>query len=387
MSAVAERISYQQPKETSFLRKKNRDVVGSEAFNLEYDAPPTRNELRRDIISYLGEYRLQVQKYDYMMVFGRDKDKRGPITLRDRDRGEAMAHKTKRVIEERTRKGDPTHREEAEDRGIALLNDKLRYAQTGDTVVWASPPGPKDQGYGEYGFLYVGKVDKLNNGEARLAMSAIRIENPTIEQYNDALTALIGEDVINKKADQFLSSPTLIKKDLTEGKVAGVLQKHFAFTADVKQKEKSDTIIAQMEPLIEEFLDVMEVGNQKDKLKLFHTLENYALKLKEESEKDEQVVYRNNQTLGDLSSSLSYAPPVAKGSCGSSGGSGSGGGMRSNSLTVGGGGGEGVMSGLFGSDRYGSLAFNCPSCGKVNVRKTNEMLERCGSCGSKEVGC
>jgi hypothetical protein len=365
----------------SYLRKKSRETVGSDAFNLEYDAPPTRDELRRDIVSYLGEYRLQAQKYSYELTFGRDRDKRGPITLRDQDQGEAMVYKTKRVIEERKRKGEPIHREEAEDKGIALLNEQLRFAKTGDTVMWASPPGPKEQGYGEYGFIYAGKVTKHTNGQARLAMSAIRIEKPTIEQYNLAFTALTGEKMNAKKAEDFLASPKLIKKNIEEREVDSVLQENFNFSPDFKEKVKFLSIIKQMEPLIEDFLEIMEHGSSAEKLKGFYKLENYALKLKKEYEKEEKIVYQKIVRLNDLEDKYSKKPPIAKGSCGKTGES-----AKSNNLIIAGRGGRGAGF-LLSHDRFGSRAFNCPACGQENIRPENELLSNCQHCYSGEVGC
>lgn len=353
----------------SYLRKKNRETVGSDAFNLEYDAPPTREEMRRDIISYLGEYRLQVQKYDYQLIFGRDKDKRGPIELRDQDRGEAMSFKTKRVIEERTRKGEPVHREEAEDKAIALLNEQLRYAKTGDTLVWASPPGPKEQGYGNYGFIYAGKVTKQANGEAQLAMSAIRVENPTIEQYNKAFTALTGELIQNKVAEEFLASPKIVRKDMEEHEVNTVLQSSFAFQADQQEKQKFAAIIKQMEPLIDDFLDVMEHGSREQKLKGFYKLENYALKLKKEFGKRETVVYRGVSRLDDLSDRYTKRPPAVPGSCGLTGGVG-----RSNGL-ISGGRFSGDMPRMGGSSKEW---FTCPKC---DYKADGPIGNKCPGCG------
>ena len=365
-----------------YLRK-DRGIVGSKAFNLEYDAPPTRGELKRDVVSYLGEYRLQVQKYDYELVYGRERSGRGPITLRDGERGEPLSHMAKRVIEERTRRGDPVHRERAEELGIDALNEALRTSKTGDTIVWASPPGPKEQGYGDYGFVYAGRVRKLPNGEAHLAMSAIRIEKPTIEGYNKVLSSLSGEKLTHTKAEQFLAKPLVIHEEISQKAIEQDLKTHLPFTPDEKEKAKFDAIMKQMDPLIDEFLDVMDRGSKAEKVKSFYTLENYALQLKKDFEKAQSgsVVYVRQLRLDDLADKFSHKPPVARGSCGATGSS-----VSSNGLLSAGSAGE-VAGSIFGSDKYGSREFNCPSCGSRNVRDINELLKNCQSCGSAEVGC
>src|SRR5476651_318271 len=109
------------------LKHTDRKVLGSDAFNLEYDSPPTSGELRRDIISYLGEYRLQVKKYPYKLILGKDQEGEGMLMLRDRDRGEPVRYKAKRVLEERRLRKEPIHREEAEDFALKLLEIQLAF--------------------------------------------------------------------------------------------------------------------------------------------------------------------------------------------------------------------------------------------------------------------
>lgn len=40
-----------------------------------------------------------------------------------------------------------------------------------------------------------------------------------------------------------------------------------------------------------------------------------------------------------------------------------------------------------GEDKYGSREFDCPACGKKNVRPENQLLPACQHCGSKKVAC
>ncbi len=38
-------------------------------------------------------------------------------------------------------------------------------------------------------------------------------------------------------------------------------------------------------------------------------------------------------------------------------------------------------------DKYGERSFDCPSCGKTNIRPKDELLKNCQHCGSNKVSC
>ncbi|MBI4983220.1 hypothetical protein HZC32_01065, partial [Candidatus Woesearchaeota archaeon] len=46
-----------------------------------------------------------------------------------------------------------------------------------------------------------------------------------------------------------------------------------------------------------------------------------------------------------------------------------------------------TRAGSLGEDQYGARAFNCPECGKMNLRPQGELLSACQHCGSKAVAC
>lgn len=43
--------------------------------------------------------------------------------------------------------------------------------------------------------------------------------------------------------------------------------------------------------------------------------------------------------------------------------------------------------GFLGEDEFGSLEFECPRCGKINVRPRGRLISRCQHCGSSDVSC
>lgn len=38
-------------------------------------------------------------------------------------------------------------------------------------------------------------------------------------------------------------------------------------------------------------------------------------------------------------------------------------------------------------DKYGERTFECPSCGKINIRSKDELVKECQHCGSADVAC
>lgn len=302
------------------LPYKPREVVGSKAFNLEYEPQVMEERLRDDIVSYLGEYRFQLQKYNYSLEFSGKTPHE--MFLRDAKTGIPMRVTAKRAILERRLRGEPTHREEAEERGIESLDRQLLGAKDGDAIFWGSPPGPKEQGYGDYGFIFVGKVSKKNNTQATISMTAIRVEHPTIEQYNRAMTLLTGTPFEYKIPEQFLKSPKVGKpiESAFIDKVIGV-----CFNQKI-QKEKDpvfDFVVDKMKPVIDEFIQFVKFGTREEKITAFHALENYALDLKKKKSETEQVVYLSDRkTITDLQGLVAlygYRPPSVLGSCGATG--------------------------------------------------------------------
>ncbi len=387
MPALAEEREYSYYPEQTFNSRSTREVIGSDAFNLEHYTNPTKGELRRDIIAYLAEYRLQVPKYPYELISGRDNNKQGAITLRDKDRGGPLQHKAKRAIEVRKLRGDPIHRQEAEGKGLNLLQEQLAEAKTGSTILWASPPGPKEQGFDDYGFIYAGRITKLDQGEAHLAMSAIRIEKPSLAQYNNALSELSGEDIYYRSAEEFIAKPKVIAHEIPAREIDIALQEHFSFKTDEKKQERFAVIIDHMTPMIDDFIEVCGTGSKQEKLKALHALENYSLKLKKEEDAAEKanakIIFQRSIQFQDVRlyhviKEYGYTPPVVPGSCGSTGESSGLVSMR---------GGEKVSVSIFGSDNYGSREFKCPSCNQTNKREANELLKNCQHCGSDKVAC
>lgn len=376
-----EQLAYNNASE--FKKSPAKESVASKAFNLEYlpRALP-RGLIRDDIISYLGEYRLQVPKFHYEYMFSRGES--GKFELRDSHQGEAMTEKANRAIWERQSRGERITREKAELDGLRRLEDQLRFAKNGDSVLWASPPGPKEEGYGDYGFIYKGELKEVD-GVRKLSMTAIRVESPTVEKFNNALIGLTGDKHTKTFAEEFLEDPRVVRQEVSDKVLDAVLKKEFSFLAegDVRQQE-FDRIIRRLSPIIEDVVDVMQNGTKVDRLAALRSLENYTLRLKEGDDfvQQEGRVYPLRRRLNDILPEYNFVPPVVAGSCGSTGEE-----QSNNILSIGSSLSSVRLGGDMSKDIYGDRKFKCPSCSQSNIRPINELIAACQHCGSTEVAC
>ena len=349
-----------------------REAIGSSAYNIENERVYRDEEIRENVVSYLSEYRLRVKKYDYELVFSTAPGE--GFMVRDVHRGEAMNAKAKRTLEERQVKGLPIHREFAELLGLESLDEQLLSAADGDHVFWMSPPGPKEEGYGNYGFVYEGRVQEEVSESGvpikHLFMTAIRVENPTISQSNKALSELTGENVSYINAEEFLGNPRVVKNVAVN--TDDVLRRNFSFVVDQKEVWINKRVITEMDSMINEFVGVIHSGSRAEKITAFYALENYALELKEryirkqEKREDDTVIYMNEhrryQYLADIYSPYGYRPPSVAGSCGPTGEE-----TRSNDIFANSY--RNLMKAIFGDlhEMFGleeeSDWFNCPKCG------------------------
>lgn len=321
--------------------------VGSDAFRLEYKSDVPENVLLDDVISYLGEYRFGLQKYSYNLAF-----KDGKLT--DPHRDEPMESLAERAILNKLWEGKSSSRERAEKEGFTKLDAQLDSSTNGDTVVWASPPGPKEEGYGDYGFIFIGKINVQNLREKKVNMIAIRVENPTISQFNKAVSLLTGEKTDNKIPEEFLRNPKVLRENLDEGYVDAVLGMSFDFQPKKGEKEKFMKIIERMYPLFKEFINLT---NSK-RVKALNAMENLFLKLKNDCEDDkENIIFVRQEkplSIAGIMGDFGHKPPKVAGSCGSTSNKNS---LTSSNLFARGSG----LNGLDGLNEDQEW-FHCPKC-------------------------
>jgi len=363
---------------------------GSKAFNIEFEQNSTERELLDNIVSYLGEYRFNIPQYHYQFVF-RDGH------VRDTYRYESLKEKSERNLLKRRKFAEPVHRELAEDEGISSLDKQLIQAKSGDSLLWVSLPGPKDQGYGDYGFVYYGDI-RRQIGFSDIAMTAIRIENPTLSQANRLLQTITGGKEEYKSAENLLAKPQIIAGGLSKEHLDDLIKNLFGSKDERKRREIFDRVVGQMQPLFKEFIQLTKKGSTEEKLEAFYGLENYALELKkriekEDWEKEEKIIFFSDRgvipTLALIAKNYGYEPPQAAGSCGSTSSR-----NKNHPLSRY----EILMKAIFGDnweegescscpDGNSDNHYHCPGCDKKYMDETNKSkrTKEC-SCGF-EFGC
>jgi len=286
--------------------------VNSAAFNNELLGHISGQEIRDELKSYLGEYRFRLPQYKYNLLYLNNH-------LRDIYNNEPMLEKAARSIELKNEQRKNPSREIAEYQGIKNLDTVLQNALLGDRIIWASPPGSQIDGYGNYGFIFSGIIDDVNDGQKHLSMTAYRIEETSVEAYNRAISAIMKRQVYFDSPEEFLSQPFIINKNLSNPELI-LRQMVYPNKIDNKQFELA---MAILDPLVKQFIAEAKADVTKDRLRqLFYTIENLAIQLKENI---------NFTDLYSLSYSLhanmenfvqrygSFKPLIVGGSCGGTG--------------------------------------------------------------------
>lgn len=325
-------------------------------FRIEYGENAPDQALVNDVISYLGEYRFNLPKFSYTLKFSDGK-------LRDPHRGDSMQDITQKAINKKNLEEKSCSRELAEKLGFVSLDTQLLLAKDNDAVVWASPPGPKEEGYGDYGFIFIGHVKADNALEKTIQMTALRVEHPTIGQFNKAMSLILEEKIENKTPEEFLRTPRVKKGKLQEEHADSILGMFFSFKPNPKEQARFKLIIQKMFPLISDF--IQSAKNpwkvRSEKIKELYSLENYALKLKGEyeqlliSRENAVIDFKTVPRLPDIVKAYGHEPPKAAGSCPATNNK-----NNKNSLT-----GSNIFSkGSFLDNLPGNQEwFNCPKCG------------------------
>jgi hypothetical protein len=316
-------------------------------FRLEYYEKHTPDQVAiNDIVSFLGEYYFRIPKYSYKLKFSGGE-------IKDPLKEESMLNIAEKAIYEKIAKNSTYSRELAEKQGIQNLNNQLSKAQSGDTIFWASPPGPKEEGYGDYGFIFMGNVQQTSNGKD-IQMTAIHVDNPTLEQFNQANYLFIGEKTGFKTAEEFIANPRVIKEHFDEGYIDSLLGKTFSFKPNKEEQEKFKIITQKMSPLYPEFVRLAKDPHKpkSEKIKALYSIINYALQLKKEYDwpftgRENIIVdFKPIPGLAVIAGKYGHEPPKAAGSCPSN--------KSSNLLSKG-----SFLNNLLGDQEW----FHCPKCG------------------------
>ncbi len=299
--------------------------VDHNAFALEYAPNKAESALYKDIESYLGEYRFNIPKYEYRLNFTTDSNDQRQ--LRDNEEGLSMAQICQNSIDRKLILGKNIQREKAELTGIEKIDHILTTSSQGETLVWLSPPGSKEDGYGDYGFCFVGEVQDshTNSGDKSLSMTAIRVEKPSLDQYNRFINILQSSDTPVQSPEQLLANPTMLR-GVTKAHIYSLMPEIFNFKIDNKKEAKFRESMNRLQPYIMEFINMVKSGVPRAELRrAFNAIEVYSEQLRNGYSTSFDTEINNTYQTRTMSFNqllLMYgdkkATPVA-GSCGSNG--------------------------------------------------------------------
>lgn len=287
------------------------------AFELEYRKPINEASLRDDIISYLGEYRFKVPVYDYEFFYSEGID--GNFSLRDKYDGDSMTDKAIRAIRKNEDSNRSARRETAELLGLQSLERQLDHAEDGDLVVWASPPGPKKEDCGDYGFVYIGSVKQSSENEKKISMTAVRIESPSFDQFNFYLSLASGVETTFQEDIDFLSNPFVFKSSFSNAK--NVLFDVFNVEHNSEAQQYFLETIEVLSPLINELVRLTQEGaSYEERKKALNTLENLASSMNMSQGVRFEENLHNLRALSyfEAIKRFGYEPEKVAGSCGAS---------------------------------------------------------------------
>ena len=372
---------------------KPREVIGSDAFNLEQLPHVEREDLRSQVISYLCEYRLAIPEFQYDYYYSLDQN--GECGLYDKPGGELMREKAARCVRERRQRGQPIHRELAEVYAFYTIDRKLLSAEKGDSLLWISPPGPKEERYGDYGFVFYGAVHQTFEGGKHIRMRALRVEQPTLEASNAFLSDIVGNDIQHRSVDEMLAHPEITSLSIHPAFIYRKLTEHFHFEKNEEDQYIAEKVIECLSQALEDFVTLWDEGGSiQDVIEGLFALENEAIILRkqykdEREEKKQGVNVIFVETLFQEAPSLAYLrdknsaePEKANGSCGTTSSQ-----ESSNPMEFA----FGALGELFKlfntEDSLGSRLVECPSCHRMNVRPKDKLITNCQHCGSDAIAC
>jgi len=350
------------------------------AYEIDFDRKKGLKEtyLSKQIDAYIGE-RLNVllnkSKYEIKnnLLYGEDVNepfmcviKRG-VDYKEKAEGKDRADKK---------------REEAELEGFGKIQEIMCNPDTqeGTMVLSVSPKGGVSSSY-ERNFYDIFTLKEAYGKrfiEARRYSSALGID-----EYKDKLKPLASMKYIIDDAD-FLKNP--IKIDNVFFESADQVHSYLHRNHKTMNIEEFERIMLSCQGLKREYFENPDpkildaIKNKADEMAGLNHYDNtyyYSDLLKSTTSLNTMTVSQEIDFYGERK-----VREVATG-CGSSGSSSKrtfDNGLRFSSPFS-------VSEFGLSEDQYGERTFECPECGKTNVRPENELIKNCQHCGSSKVAC
>lgn len=337
-----------------------------------------------NLSSYVGEYRLGVKFDEYFYNIGQNPET-GERFLMSKEQ-KPVREVYRNAIFERERLGLSTRREVAECLGFEKFEREVIESEEGTMAIWVSPPGAKNDGYGDYSFTFIGQVEEGEEGR-RVRMIPYR-NQASINEHNKYLSEITGENVDFSADIEFLNSPFVVKKRPGLENSEDILRA-------IGENEEFDNgwrkdFVRENWFMFQHFLNqVKDNATDEELAKTRNAIEFCAIEYKNRMGKEVVMEDKYEYQLPILSAEEyvdkfgGYELPKVSGSCGPSGEDMSG---LSTPMEF-----QELFSKSLSSeeDEFGSLKFKCPekSCGKENVRPRGKLLEKCQHCRSTKVAC
>ncbi len=317
-------------------------------------------EARNNMLRYLGEYRLAV-KFDEIF-YQEGQNSSGERFLRAKENA-PVRDIFRNFIRQKEIDGQSSKREVAECLGFEKVEEKF-LAGEDFLFLWISPPGAKEDGYGDYSFTFVGEV---RNGQIREIPYRNKLQ---LEEHREIIRLFSNQADSFQIDVDFLANPIFIPKTKSRNSAEDILAEIGEKEAiDISWKSRLETRLAS---LMDIFIDAVKRNAPEHELnKIKRAIENFTINKKNEIVSGEFTHYDLN-TKNLIDTYGSYAPPVVGGSCGNS----------SSSTLM-----EFQQEFNLEPDKYGDRKFDCPQCGETNVRPKDQLLTKCQHCGSKKVAC
>ena len=349
MNAEAFTLSFEK------INYHRRPIEGDSATVLKAREQETRN----NILRYLGEYRLAV-KFDEFFY----REGVGPTGKRFLAASEEVpiSQRFRKAIFQKEKEGKNPRREIAECLGFQKIEEAF-LAGEDFLFLWISPPGGKEDGYGDYSFTFVGEV---KDNQIRV----IPYRNKLSLNQHKGIAGIFSKDTEKLKTDvDFLTNPIFIQKKELKN-VEDLLLR-------IGEKERIDLVWrqrleAKVGELVDLFMDGVKRNAPDSELeRIKRAIENLTI-----DKKTEITTGNFNTTIFDarilIDNYGSYAPPKVAGSCGSS--------SASTLMDF-----QNTLN--LEPDKYGERTFPCPESGTINVRPKDELLKNCQHCNSSKVAC
>ncbi len=283
------------------------ETYGSDSFRLEYSPNTPEKAIKKDVESLLGEYVFELPSYNYELLYENGK-------LLDPNTQENMSDKTIKAIDLRNKEGKNISREYAEYEGFLMLEEQLKNADAEDLIVWMSPPGQKEEGYGDYGFVYLGKTSSDS-----LKMTALRVEEPSLDDFSSFFNTLTNSRPQFSKAEDFLANPLVISGK-ESWQIRNSLQDFFIQKSATANNAAFIDSLRRLSPYIDKYLEVVQTGGTKKfEQQVFNMLLNYSIVLRDSFNKESSV--RADLPFITALERYGNRVPILAGSCGSTGSS------------------------------------------------------------------